>query len=83
MVQGKDVRDHINRFNKCITHLLSVKVKIDENDQAIILLYQAILSSMSHTDQALVTMSELSLDWSTSKGRYDDRRDMLIHALGG
>ncbi|KAF4347530.1 hypothetical protein G4B88_025768 [Cannabis sativa] len=45
--------------------------------------YQAILSSMSHTDQALVTMSELSLDWSTSKGRYDDRRDMLIHALGG
>ena len=33
-----DFKDHINKFNKSITQLLSVVVKIDEEDQAIILL---------------------------------------------
>lgn len=37
MTEGTDVRDHINKFNKCITQLLRIKVKIEE-ERAIILL---------------------------------------------
>ena len=38
MSEETNVRDHINNFNKCITQLLSVEVKIDDEDKAIILL---------------------------------------------
>ena len=30
-----NVRNHINKFNKCVTLLLSLEVKIDEEDQTI------------------------------------------------
>ncbi|EXC07287.1 hypothetical protein L484_021194 [Morus notabilis] len=34
MDKESDVRDHINNFNKCIIQLLSVEVKINEEDKA-------------------------------------------------
>lgn len=40
-----NVKDHINKFNKFITQLLSVEVKIDEEDQTIILLASSPKSS--------------------------------------
>ena len=45
-----DIRDQINNFNECITQLLSVEVKIDEEDKAIIL-----LASLSKSYETLVT----------------------------
>ena len=50
MSEETDVRDHINNFNKCITQLLSVEVKIDEEDKAVIL-----LASLSKSYETLVT----------------------------
>lgn len=39
MDKGKDIESHINMFNICIFKLLSVNVKIDDEGQAIIVLY--------------------------------------------
>ena len=50
MSEGSDIRDHINQFNKCITQLLSLEVKIDDEDQVIIL-----LSSLPKSYETLVT----------------------------
>ena len=50
MSKGSDIRDHINQFNKCITQLLSLEVKIEDEDQAIIL-----LSSRPKSYEKLVT----------------------------
>ena len=36
MSDRSDVRNHINQFNKCITHLLSLEVEIEAANQAII-----------------------------------------------
>ena len=36
MSEETNVRDHINNFNKCITRLLSVEVKLDDEDKKII-----------------------------------------------
>ena len=46
-----DIRDQINKFNKCVTQLSSVKVKIDEEDQTIIL-----LTFLSKSYETVVTM---------------------------
>ena len=49
MNEGIDVSDHITKFNKCVTQLLSVKIKINKENQIIILLaslpksYEAII----------------------------------------
>ncbi len=38
MDEGSDVRDHLNIFNKLITQLGSVGVKVDNEDKALLLL---------------------------------------------
>ena len=38
MDKGTNARDHISKFNMCIAQLLGVEIKIDEEDQTIILL---------------------------------------------
>lgn len=38
MDKGTNARDHISKFNMRITQLLGVEIKIDEEDQTIILL---------------------------------------------
>lgn len=50
MQEGSDVSSHMNKFNKCITQLLSVEIEIDEEDQAIIL-----LASLPKSYETLVT----------------------------
>ena len=50
MSEETKVRDHIN-INKCITHLLSVEVKIDEACKAVIL-----LASLPKSFETLVTI---------------------------
>jgi hypothetical protein len=45
-----DVRDHLNKFNKCVTELLNVDVKIEDEDKAIML-----LSSLPKSYETLVT----------------------------
>ena len=50
MSKRSDIRDHINQFNIYITQLLSLEVKIKDEDQAIIL-----LSSLSKSYETLVT----------------------------
>ena len=37
MNKKTNIRNHINKFNKCIIQLLSIEVKIDGKNQAIIL----------------------------------------------
>ena len=39
MSKRSDIRDNINQFNKYITQLLSLEIKIEAEDQAIILLF--------------------------------------------
>ena len=51
MDEGMNVRDHINKSNKCVTQLLSVEVKIDEGDQVIML-----LASLPKLNEIVVTM---------------------------
>ena len=46
-----DIGDHINKFNKCVTQLLSVEVKIDKEDQVIIL-----FASLPKSYETVVTM---------------------------
>ena len=46
--EGIDV--HINKFNKCITYLLSVKVNIDEEDET-----TNLLASLPKSYETLVT----------------------------
>ena len=50
MSEETNVRDHINNFKKCITQLLSVEVKIGDEDKAIIL-----LASLHKSYETLVT----------------------------
>ena len=50
MNETSDVKDHINNFNKCITQLLSVEIKIDEEDKSVIL-----LASLPKSYETLVT----------------------------
>ena len=50
MQASSDVTSHINKFNKCITQLLSVEIEIDEEDQAIIL-----FTSLPKSYETLVT----------------------------
>ena len=38
MSEENDITDHINNLNKCISQLLSVEVKIEKENKAIILL---------------------------------------------
>lgn len=45
-----DVRDHINKFNKCIIQLLSIGIRIDEANQVIIL-----LASLTKLHETVVT----------------------------
>ena len=54
-----DVRDHINKFNKRVTQLLSIEVKIDEEDQIIILL--AFLSKLYETVVTTLLVGKIML----------------------
>ena len=51
IIEGPNIGDHINKFNKCITQSLSVEVKIDEKAKAIIL-----LASLPKSYETLVTI---------------------------
>ena len=51
MDEEMDIGDHINKFNKCVTQLLSVEVKIDKKDQVIIL-----FASLPKSYETVVTM---------------------------
>ena len=57
-----DVTDYINKFNKCLTQLLSVEVKIDEEDQTIILLKPLPKSYKTVVTTLLVRMITLTVD---------------------
>ncbi len=48
--EGTDVRDHLNVFNKLITQLASVSVKVDNEDKALLL-----LTSLPQSYKSLVT----------------------------
>ena len=50
MNEKSDVMDHINNFNKYITQLLSIEVKIDEEYKIVIL-----LTSLLKSYETLVT----------------------------
>ena len=62
MSEERDVRDHINNFNKCITQLLSVEVKIDEEDKAVILLASLPKSYETFVTTLLVRKTTLTVD---------------------
>ena len=62
MEEGSDVRSHINKFNKCINQLLSVEVKIDEEDEAVILLSSLPKSYESLRSTLLIRKSTLIVD---------------------
>ena len=53
MNEEMNVRNHINKFNKCVTLLLSLEVKIDEEDQTIFL-----LASLPKSYETMVTIVE-------------------------
>lgn len=44
MEEGDDIMEHLNGFNTCITNLLKVEVKYDEEDKALLLLQSLPLS---------------------------------------
>ena len=62
MDEKMDVTDYINKFNKCLTQLLSVEVKIDEEDQTIILLKPLPKSYKTVVTTLLVRMITLTVD---------------------
>lgn len=51
MDKGTNARDHISKFNMRITQLLGVEIKIDEEDQMLIL-----LTSLSKSYETLMTI---------------------------
>ena len=51
MNEEMNVRNHINKFNKCVTLLLSLEVKIDEKDQTIFL-----FASLPKSYETMVTI---------------------------
>ena len=66
MSERSDIRDHINQFNKCITQSLSLEVKIEDEDHAIILLsfllksYEILVTTLS-IGKTTSTVDEVSL----------------------
>ena len=66
MNEGIDVSDHITKFNKCVTQLLSVKIKINKENQIIILLaslpksYEAIMITLL-IGKTTLTLGEKSM----------------------
>ena len=66
MNEGIDVSDHITKFNKYVTQLLSVKIKINKENQIIILLaslpksYEAIMTTLL-IGKTMLTSGEKSM----------------------
>ena len=66
MNEGIDVSDHITKFNKYVTQLLSVKIKINKENQIIILLaslpksYEAIMITLL-IGKTMLTSDEKSM----------------------
>ena len=65
MEESSDIRDHLNVLNRIITQLLSVEIKIEEEDQAFILLasllkfYETIVTTLLVGKETL-TVDEVS-----------------------
>lgn len=62
MDEDGDVKDHINKFNMCITQLSNVEVNIDKEDRAIILLAFLSKSYESLVTTLLVGKTTLTMD---------------------
>jgi len=66
MNEGTSVLEHLNFFNKVISELLAIAVKIDEKDKALILLssltqsYDHIVIAMPHGKETLI-LEEVTL----------------------
>ena len=59
MKEGTTVLEHLNFLNKVISELLSIDVKIDEEDKALILL-SSLSQSYDHIITIMLTVRELS-----------------------
>ncbi|KAL5563946.1 hypothetical protein UlMin_033693 [Ulmus minor] len=84
---------HINKFNKCITQLLSAEIEIDEEDQAIILLasllksYETLVTTLLVGKQTLtvdeVTTALLETEKIKQPTNEDEFADMLLASTNG
>ena len=83
MNEGTTVLEHLNFFNKIISELLTVCVKIDEDDKAFILLsslpqsYDCITSTMLYCKETLILEEVMStlLSNEIRKGQIKESRE--------
>ena len=68
MKEGTVVLDHLNFFNKVISELQAVDVKIDEEDKALIL-FSSLLESYDHMSPPCSTVRKLS-SWRSRQLSY-------------
>ena len=64
MVEGKDLRDHIDEFNKLVVHLENTEVEYDNENKALVLVYSILKSYDDFVDilqhgRELVTLNDV------------------------
>ena len=62
MEEGSSIKDHIAQFNKIVLDLKSVEVKIDDEDQAIVLLCSFPVSYENLVDTMMFGRETLTLE---------------------
>ena len=82
MKEGTSMLEHLNCFNKVINELLTVDVKIDEENKAFILLssllqsYDHIVTTMLHGKETLIledVMSTLLSNWIRKRPNQEEQ----------
>ena len=58
MVDGVDIRDHLNYFTKLITQLSCIDVKVDDEDKALLLLLSSLQNYYEHSITTLLAGKE-------------------------
>ena len=76
MKEETTVLEHLNFFNKVISELLTIDVKIDEEDKMLILLssliesYDHIVTTMLYGNQTLILKGSHQLSYLMRLGKY-------------
>ena len=91
MKEGTAVLEHLNFFNKVISELLAVDVKIDEEDKALILLsslqesYDHIITTMLNGKETLI-LEEVTLTLLSNKIRkkpnQEEQTESVLVVMG-
>ena len=91
MREGSNIRDHINKFNKCITQLLSLEVGKDVEDQTIIVVsflprsYETLMTTHL-VGKTTLTMDEVKivlLKTENMKGPSSSHGDHVLAVKSG